>query len=833
MSNSTGSNSKTPAASTMPHSNTRTYTTDTADTSFSESQMPGGLYFPWRPRTLEDIWEKRGSRYTAEEKAEAWSGTAEVVKTYSDEMVQRMNKEIDTLLVYAGLFSAILTAFNVQSYPLLQPAPPDPTLAALFQISAQLSSFSINPPFVNSTAPAFPQTLAGVSTRSASPPPAWAVWLNVFWFSSLICSLAAASIGITVKQWLNHYALWLSGASRDVARLRQFRLNGLRRWHVESIVAVLPVLLQLALGLFSAGLLVLLWNLHQTVAVVVACLVGVLFVFTTATSVLPAFRADCSYISPQAIAVFWLYVRWVQLFQWTLSRLVIPLTLKLVRCIPTQRSHSASPSASSSSTSKPTSKPPRSWTEPLQAVRTRLTPPKPTWRGREQAALSAQLGLLDASMLAHAYHASFDPTCLDRAGVCMLDLAPAELAHYTRTLRACVVKHTPECAGPPGWLTVLRTRPQFWCSFLLPLLMDLSSSVDARESVSGQELETTTRCMLPLWDDVPAEQVIAHALGFVAPDLPSSPYTFFFPFRSSTDPRLYPRLLEWSVELYAAVATTIPGSRLGAHAVRAVHEAQYMWTFHHRRTQLSVLAVKLGASFPLLCDPFSYAYSSRVGPTSVSAVIVDEVRRCDVHIHRDSSNLAPSSPRSLNTSPNPMTNTRSSALDAYLKAAHNLCEVTAWTARCNLDERLIRAQRACVSTVFATLARVLHVPPRDHTSPRNVNAGEPKSDSENGARNTNTNPSPSFPDIDNIAPNPEVFEPPLAGVRPSTLTSLLQLLVRNAHRLPPVPAELLDALEACVAACPRDVPTSTPASPVSPTKDCEPGSDGDGEDTGV
>ena len=48
----------------------------------------------------QDIWEKRGSRYTAEEKAEAWSGTAEIVKTYSDEMVQRMNKEIDTLLVY-------------------------------------------------------------------------------------------------------------------------------------------------------------------------------------------------------------------------------------------------------------------------------------------------------------------------------------------------------------------------------------------------------------------------------------------------------------------------------------------------------------------------------------------------------------------------------------------------------------------------------------------------------------------------------------------------------------------------------------------------------------
>ena len=45
----------------------------------------------------------------------------------------------------AGLFSAILTAFNVQSYILLQPASPDPTLAVLQQISLQLNSFSVNP----------------------------------------------------------------------------------------------------------------------------------------------------------------------------------------------------------------------------------------------------------------------------------------------------------------------------------------------------------------------------------------------------------------------------------------------------------------------------------------------------------------------------------------------------------------------------------------------------------------------------------------------------------------------------------------------------------------
>ena len=45
----------------------------------------------------------------------------------------------------AGLFSAVLTAFNVQSYTLLTPDPQDRLLGTLQQISAQLGSFSVNP----------------------------------------------------------------------------------------------------------------------------------------------------------------------------------------------------------------------------------------------------------------------------------------------------------------------------------------------------------------------------------------------------------------------------------------------------------------------------------------------------------------------------------------------------------------------------------------------------------------------------------------------------------------------------------------------------------------
>ena len=181
--------------------------------------------------------------------------------------------------VQGGLFSAVLTAFNVQSYQLLTPPPTtDPVIIALERISAQLSSFSVNPPSINSTHPAF------VYDPTPLPAPPYAVWLNALWFASLICSLSAAFIGIIVKQWLNEYSSGLSGKSRQITRLRQLRLNGLRRWRVKEIVAVLPVLLQVASALLFAGLLVLLWQLNQVVAIVATVLVGLLVVFSLSTS---------------------------------------------------------------------------------------------------------------------------------------------------------------------------------------------------------------------------------------------------------------------------------------------------------------------------------------------------------------------------------------------------------------------------------------------------------------------------------------------------------------------------------------------------------------------
>ncbi|KAI1787537.1 hypothetical protein LXA43DRAFT_1098170 [Ganoderma leucocontextum] len=206
----------------------------------------------WENWSLPDpkvVKEQLKNEFTEEERTKAWDNAATAVKTYHDELIEQWQKAMDSVLVYAGLFSAVLTAFNVQSYQLLQPDPTDPMVATLQQISAQLNSFSINPSFINSTQPARSPDQLQLPFRA----PVSAVWINTLWFASLVCSLASASIALIVKQWLYEMSKGLSGTSRETARLRQYRLNSLIKWRVGAIVLIPSLLLQVALFLFLSG----------------------------------------------------------------------------------------------------------------------------------------------------------------------------------------------------------------------------------------------------------------------------------------------------------------------------------------------------------------------------------------------------------------------------------------------------------------------------------------------------------------------------------------------------------------------------------------------------
>ncbi|KAH9931663.1 uncharacterized protein BXZ73DRAFT_47105 [Epithele typhae] len=238
--------------------------------SSSDSKFPLEAGGPARPRNAAPTTIPITSSFTEHEIFQAWEKCGSTVQDHCDQMVKRWKEEIDMFLVFAGLFSAVLTAFNVHS----------------LTISGTSTTFS---------APKF--------DPSNSPAPRYAIWINTVWFSSLICTLSASSIAIMVKQWLQQYEQRLSGNSRDIARLRQYRYESLLKWRVVEIIWILPVLLQLSLFLFLAGLLILLWNLHHVVAGVATFLVSLLVVFSSTTTVIPTFKANCFYQSPQAFGV--------------------------------------------------------------------------------------------------------------------------------------------------------------------------------------------------------------------------------------------------------------------------------------------------------------------------------------------------------------------------------------------------------------------------------------------------------------------------------------------------------------------------------------------------
>ncbi|EJD48842.1 hypothetical protein AURDEDRAFT_26511, partial [Auricularia subglabra TFB-10046 SS5] len=83
---------------------------------------------------------------------------------------------IDTLLVFAGLFSAVVTAFTIESYQWLQNDSDDASVQLLARIANLLNE---------SDAPIPPPSTSAIPDGAAAR-------INIYWFLSLTLSLAAA-----------------------------------------------------------------------------------------------------------------------------------------------------------------------------------------------------------------------------------------------------------------------------------------------------------------------------------------------------------------------------------------------------------------------------------------------------------------------------------------------------------------------------------------------------------------------------------------------------------------------------------------------------------------
>ncbi|KIY66519.1 hypothetical protein CYLTODRAFT_354884, partial [Cylindrobasidium torrendii FP15055 ss-10] len=181
------------------------------------------------------------------ENARVWWMYNDEAAIFDADMVGEAADSLDILLVFAGLFSAVLTTFVVQTSQSLAPDNAAIAVALLFELVSVQRAAATGTSLVNIAS----ANIAPSVTRSD-------VWVNALWFTSLALSLSSALFAVLSKQWLRQYTSFISGTARERAFIRQFRYDGMEKWAVRTIIGLLPTVLHLALGFFLLGLVIFL-----------------------------------------------------------------------------------------------------------------------------------------------------------------------------------------------------------------------------------------------------------------------------------------------------------------------------------------------------------------------------------------------------------------------------------------------------------------------------------------------------------------------------------------------------------------------------------------------
>ncbi|GJE97493.1 hypothetical protein PsYK624_137140 [Phanerochaete sordida] len=246
------------------------------------------------------------------EKLSGWAGIEDHLAKHDTGEMKYYGEDIDTLLVFAGLFSAFLTAFVVQTYPMLADDDSSTTnqLLALSVAMQIRATGTIIPTTVNST-------LTSLIDTQPFSPGASARAINILFFLSLVLSLSAALFGILAKQWLREYLRWNSPLAlpRENVLVRQDRIEAWEAWNVAAMISSIPALLEIAMILFLCGVVVLLWTLDNLVAIIITIVAALFLLAAAMFTLLPIIYTRCPYKSPTAWACVAAYEVVLRLFK--------------------------------------------------------------------------------------------------------------------------------------------------------------------------------------------------------------------------------------------------------------------------------------------------------------------------------------------------------------------------------------------------------------------------------------------------------------------------------------------------------------------------------------
>ncbi|KAG6811663.1 hypothetical protein H0H92_006376 [Tricholoma furcatifolium] len=195
----------------------------------------------------------------------------ELMMQKDKEQCQSWKDEVQNILIFSALFSAVVTAFVIESQKDLQPNTAQESVLLLRQIAAQ-SAGKI--------------WVADVDSPRID---ALSIWVNVFWFLSLVLSLTTALMGIVSLQWIQSHMRNLSEGPESLGMSHMHSL-GLHQSYIPVVFISLPVILIFSLTFFLIGMVVFLFKLSWPAAIPVTVAIVWTFAFLIITTALPALQ---------------------------------------------------------------------------------------------------------------------------------------------------------------------------------------------------------------------------------------------------------------------------------------------------------------------------------------------------------------------------------------------------------------------------------------------------------------------------------------------------------------------------------------------------------------
>ncbi|KAG6919743.1 hypothetical protein DXG01_001577 [Tephrocybe rancida] len=244
--------------------------------------------------------------------ARVWSVYLDEADNLDTDILQGYRNIIDSLLIFAALFSGVVTTFVVQTSTALH-SDNGQIMAALLYENNQLLWAAGNGTNANDVPFA---TLAPGSTTHSSTD----VWINGLFFASLALALSTALLTVLAKQWIQAYTSIIPGDGKTRALIRHFRFLGIQTWPFGGIIEALPLILHGSVAIFMIGLALHVSQFSPPLCGIVASVTIITFMFYFVTSLLPAIRIDCPYRVPSIfplaqLVVFAFRAAWWSSFQ--------------------------------------------------------------------------------------------------------------------------------------------------------------------------------------------------------------------------------------------------------------------------------------------------------------------------------------------------------------------------------------------------------------------------------------------------------------------------------------------------------------------------------------